>query len=502
MWQKLCILLAASVFVVESRIATVAEDGFVTIRLRPTRVKPSAPQGGLSLLSLGREQHRLGQFSARAEKDLALSRMRMQSQILHALQYYGEVSVGTPPQTFTVLFDTGSGHLLIPSAKCDNEACARHKRFMANKSSTMVPIAWSDEPLTPSTDDSDRDTKVVRFASGDAVGQFTRDQVCLGGFCGMADFIEMMEESDDPFKDADWDGVFGLGQLLSDAPEFNVFQMLANSSTPKMALPVFAVFLGRQIEDEAEITFGNVRKDRMASELTWVNVSEEGYWQFQFTDFAIDGKALGMCKQYGERKCQAVLDTGSSLMMGPQADLNQIMRLINFGNDTQKNCTDSMVFPKLGFFIAGKLFEMAPEDYMDKSFDPSLPKGTSACWAHLMPVGDTGRGPIFVLGMPFLRKFYTAYNMDAKKIGIALAQQGKPLADKPAPPAEAVVPLIAIRPGGDDIGGQTEELSNRPKKIAAHNASSKNASVPSNKTKIVLKKGDKKAELSAKAKTA
>lgn len=128
--------------------------------------------------------------------------------------------------------------------------------------------------------------------------------------------------------------------------------------------------------------------------------------------------------------------------------------------------------------------------------------------------------------MPFLRKFYTAYNMEQKKIGIALAQQDKPLAGKPAPPAEAVVPLIAIRPGGDDIGGKTEELSNRPKKIAAHNASNKNAGVLSknnadlinsvlsknkahnassknasilSKTKMVLKKADKKPQLSAKA---
>merc|ERR1719378_268603 len=81
-----------------------------------------------------------------------------------------------------------------------------------------------------------------------------------------------------------------------------------------------------------------------------------------------------------------------------------------------------MVFPKLGFYIAGKLFEMTPQDYMDKSFDPSLPKGTYACWAHLMAVGDTGRGPVFVLGMPFLRTFYTAYDVQHKRIGIAKAK--------------------------------------------------------------------------------
>jgi len=283
----------------------------------------------------------------------------------------------------------------------------------------------------------------------------------------MADFVEMTEESDNPFRDAEWDGILGLGQAVSDAPEFNIFGVLATNSSPSMYQPVFAVYLGRDIADEAEITFGGVRQERMVSPLTWVPVFAEGYWQFQFTDFLIDGKPMGLCKKYGERQCQGVLDTGSSLMMGPQADLTSILRALHFPNDTQQNCSTKQTFPKLGFVIANKTFEMEPDDYMDRSQLGNV-SGMQTCWAHMMPVGDTGRGPIFVLGMPFMRAFYTAYDVKEKRIGIAKANH-KAVGDSKAS-GIVVEHLVSLRPGGEDLSGKAPALSNKKNRSFAAGA--------------------------------
>jgi len=432
--------------------------------------KSSVHDRRLSLLAVSRAE---SEASARAERRATVSRMRAESQRVHALQYYGEVSVGTPPQKFTVIFDTGSGHLLVPSATCESKACSTHQRFFENQSSTVIPIGWADEPRKRAASDDDRDTQVINFAMGDCVGQYARDKVCLGGACAFADFTEMTEESDDPFAGAEWDGVFGLGQALSDAEEFNIFKVLSKEAEPKLHRPVFAVFLGRQIEEEAEISFGDYRESRMDGPLKWVNVSEQGYWQFQFADITVDGKPVGLCKKYGDSQCQGVLDTGSSLMMGPQKDLDQLLGLLNFGKDTQKNCTSKDKFPKLGFMIGGETLEMDPSDYMDRSHDPKEEKDVDACWAHLMPVGDTGRGPIFVLGMPFMRAFYTVYDMELQRIGFAPAKRGSKTTDaKDLPKGE--VPLVAIRPAGADLGGASERMSNEAalaniKSLAASN---------------------------------
>lgn len=50
------------------------------------------------------------------------------------IAYYIPIEVGTPPQEFNVLFDTGADTLWIPSVDCIN--CRNYQYFKANESST------------------------------------------------------------------------------------------------------------------------------------------------------------------------------------------------------------------------------------------------------------------------------------------------------------------------------------------------------------------------------
>ncbi len=77
-------------------------------------------------------------------------------------QYYGTISIGTPPQEFTVIFDTGSSNTWVPSKKCTSLACYLHSRYDSSESETY---------------ESDERDFAIRYGSGAVEGFISKVQL-------------------------------------------------------------------------------------------------------------------------------------------------------------------------------------------------------------------------------------------------------------------------------------------------------------------------------------
>jgi len=346
------------------------------------------------------------------------------------MAFFGEVTVGTPPQRFSVVYDTGSGNFIVPGSGCKSFACRKHARFneLASSTAQPIPCGISNGTAMPAIK--------IAFGTGSIHGLCMKDKICIGALCAGADFIEATDESDQPFSSFRFDGVMGLARSsLSQKGNFSIMRQLSSGSLLKQ--PIFSVFLSEQDNENSEVTFGDVVKARMASELFWVPVTgESGYWEVKSEDITLNGHRAGVCQD-----CRIAVDTGTSMLSGPTKVISQLRVLLNVKSD----CSNFKSLPKLGFIVGGRIMSLNPSDYVRNVWD-------MVCRVSLMNLDvPPPKGPLFILGIPFLEKYYTVYDETNKRVGFAIArhkgQVPEVLLEVDAPHAEAVLPNSTFAEG-------------------------------------------------------
>lgn len=387
--------------------------------------------------------------------------------VAYKTAYFGKVFLGLPqPQNFTVVFDTGSGHFFLPSAGCDTETCRMHSRYSRAASASAVDIDHEGAPVDRKA--SERDQVAIVYGTGEIVGEFVRETVCLGeqpaaGAVAAADredcttvrVILATEMTREPFWTFKFDGVLGLGlESLALDPEFSFFGQMSKLNNLTEAR--FGYFISRDDRRPSEISFGGHDERRVASALQWAPVEkpELGYWQVKVLSVTVAGKPLPICQ---ESECMAIADTGTSLLGVPkQAVQNLHLQLARkVPDDPAEIDCRGFPGPDLVFELEGGVtLTLGPEDYSRATAMRVLQKKSEKaqviCRASLLPVEqDPALSPnTWILGEPVLRKYYTAYDWRRKQIGFAPAVQPPESEDESthvvigAPPTEAPTPAV------------------------------------------------------------
>ncbi|CAI0437279.1 unnamed protein product [Linum tenue] len=237
-------------------------------------------------------------------------------------QYFGEIGIGTPAQTFTVIFDTGSSNLWVPSSKCYfSLACYLHPRYKSSKSSTYKENGKS---------------AAIQYGTGAISGFFSEDNVKIGDIVVMdVQFIEASKEPGITFLVAKFDGILGLGfQEISVGNAVPVWYDMIEQGL--INEPVFSFWLNRNAEEEqgGELVFGGVDPNHFVGEHTYVPVTEKGYWQFDMGDVLVGGKSTGFCSG----GCAAIADSGTSLLAGPTAIITEVNHAIGATGVVSQEC--------------------------------------------------------------------------------------------------------------------------------------------------------------------
>ncbi|CAE7535729.1 unnamed protein product [Symbiodinium natans] len=190
--------------------------------------------------------------------------------VSHKTAYYGSIFVGHPkPQNFTVVFDTGSGHLFLPDRSCQDAVCLQHRRFDRSLSASAAEINSDGSHAR-----REHDVVSISYGIGEVVGDFVRDVVCMGapgsleeGPCTSARVILAKQLTTEPFQHFAFDGVLGLGlSALALNPEFHLFSQLAGRSSIQQT---FSVFLARPGESGSQVTFGGQDEGRADGATSW-----------------------------------------------------------------------------------------------------------------------------------------------------------------------------------------------------------------------------------------
>ncbi|KAL7985297.1 hypothetical protein Chor_003867 [Crotalus horridus] len=312
------------------------------------------------------------------------------------MSYYGEISIGTPPQNFMVLFDTGSSNLWVPSIYCQSQTCSNHALFNPSQSSTYS---------------SNGQTFSIQYGSGSLSGVFGYDTVTIQGIPITNQEFGLSEtEPGTAFLYARFDGILGLAYpSLSSGGATTVMQGLIQENL--IDAPVFSFYLSQQPSSQngGSLIFGGVDSNLYTGQIYWTPVTQDLYWQIAIDGFMVNNQVTNWCSQ----GCQAIVDTGTSLLTVPGQFFQELMQ--NIGAQENNNgafvvsCNNVQYMPTITFAINGVYFPLSPSAYV-------LQIG-------MMPTylpSQNGQ-PLWILGDVFLRSYYSVYDLGNNQVGFAAA---------------------------------------------------------------------------------
>jgi cathepsin D len=309
-------------------------------------------------------------------------------------QFYGQVSIGTPVQTFEVVFDTGSSNLWVPSSQCSTIACLLHTKYNAAKSSTYVAngTAWA-----------------IEYGSGNVSGYTSQDTVTWTDMSIQnVLFAEATTLSGTSFIVSKMDGILGMAYQTISVNNMPTVLTLAHQQG-LLDTQAFSFYLTNTANEVGSaLVLGGVNTQYYTGDFNYHTIISDTYYLI-----GLDGVSIGST-QATVTDFKGIVDSGTSVIVGTTSVINQVLAAL----PSSITCADIPTLPDLVFTIDGLTYNIPASNYV---LQISM-LGQETCELGIMAMdlpptwGDT-----VILGDTMIRTYYTLFDIDNNRIGFAQA---------------------------------------------------------------------------------
>ncbi|PWY90355.1 acid protease [Aspergillus sclerotioniger CBS 115572] len=357
------------------------------------------------------------------------------------LQWYSTIQVGTPPQTLTVMYDTGSTELVLPGKNCIN--CGSHTLFESNKSKS-----FSHTPNMNLVGEFSTGATTVPLSTSELVNcTINSDTVTLGGLTASNQWIILCTQFPSIFKDLPMDGIMGLGVAPQPTTDECTPTFWSWYYSGQLAEPIFSFYFVPGATHHAELTLGGVDPSKYIGPIAYANLNQNvsilsSAYVLDFLGLYINDRPVFTTSNYtsgipgGQPAPFAsgllALDTGTAFLQTPDKQTaEEIYRQISpYITQIDPAGAWGAPCPILDAIATDITFRIGgggppitlPREFFNLGEYPGQPGICQAVFNNPTdPMEDpTGQGrAVWLVGSPLLKAYYTVWNGLDLQVGFA-----------------------------------------------------------------------------------